>query len=78
MYKIPEESSICVLTADMFAIPSTTFKLPSYVARLAHQFAEALFSPPPCTHIFNKFVLDFLDVEAKQGEGSDRDSNPNH
>jgi hypothetical protein len=62
----------------MFATLSTTFELPLYVVGLAHQFAEAPFPPPPRTRPFNILVLDFLGVEGKQGEDSDRKCSPSH
>ena len=60
----------------MIATPSTTFELPLYAADLAHLIAEAPFPPPRRTHPFNKLVLDFLDIEAEQGEDSDRHGSP--
>ena len=45
MFRVQNENPICVLTADMFATPSTTFELPSYAAELAKFLAEA--QPPP-------------------------------
>ena len=76
MFTVQIESPIRVLTADMFATLSTTFELPLYVADLAHLLAEAP-SPPLCrTHSFHKLVLDSLNIEAKQGEDSDRHGNP--
>jgi hypothetical protein len=65
------ESPIRVLNEDMFSTPSTTFELPPYTAELAHVLAEAPSPPPSRIHPFNKQVLDFLDIEAKQGEHSD-------
>jgi hypothetical protein len=60
----------------MFATPSTTFELPSYAAQLANFLAEAPSPPPSRTRPFNKLVLDFLDIEADQGEDSDRHGSP--
>ena len=62
----------------MFATPSTTFDLPSYVAELAHLLAKALSPPPIRTRLFSKLVLDFLDIEAEQGEDSDRHGSPSY
>jgi hypothetical protein len=70
--KVQNDSPIRILNANMFALPSTTFELPFYVAELAHLLAE---TPSPArirTHPFNKLVLDFLDIEAEQGKDSDR------
>ena len=71
------ESPIRVFNADMFATPSTMFELPLYAADLAHFLAEAPFPPPSRTRLFNKLVLDFLDIKADQGEDSDRHGSPN-
>ena len=64
MHRVQNESPIRVLNADMFATPSTTFELPSCVTELAHLLAETPFPPLSRTRLFNKLVLDFLDVEA--------------
>ena len=63
---------------DMFATPSTAFKLPLHIVGLAYQFAEAPSPPLLHTRPFNKLVLDFLDVEAKQGKDNDRDDSLSH
>ena len=67
---------IHVHTVDMFATHLTTFELPSYAADLAHLFAKALFPPPSRTRLFNKLVLDFLDIEAEHGENCDGHCSP--
>ena len=61
-----------VLRRGMCLSPSKTFKLPSYVAELANLLAEAPSPPPSHTRPFNNLVLDFLDIEAEQGEDIDR------
>ena len=71
VYREQIESPICVLTMDMFSTPSATFEFPSYAAELANFLAEAPSPPPSHTRPFNKLVLDFLDIEAKQGKDSD-------
>ena len=76
MCRVQIESPIRVLNADLFATPSTTFELPHYAAELAHLLAEAPSPPPSRIRPFNKLVLDFLDIEADQGEDSDRHSSP--
>ena len=76
MFRVPKESPIRVLFADMFPTPSTTFELPSYAAKLAHHFAKAPSPPPTRTHPFNNLVLDCLDIEAKQGVDSNRHDSP--
>ena len=73
--RVQNESPFCVLNADMFATPSTTFEFPSYTAKLAHLLAEAPSPPLRRTSPFNKLVLDFLDMEAEQGGDSDRYGN---
>ena len=76
MCSIKNESPIRVLNANMFATPSTTFELPSYAAELANLLAEAPSPPPIHTRPFNKNVLDFVDIEADQGEDSNRLGSP--
>ena len=76
MFKVQIESSIYVLNANIFAIRSTTFELPLYVVDLAHLLAEAPSPPLGRTCPFNKLELDFLDIEAKQDEDSDRHGSP--
>ena len=76
MFKVQNKNPICVLTADMFATPSTMFELFSYVVVHTHLPAEAPSPSPSGTRPFNKQVLDFLDIEAKQGENSDRHGSP--
>jgi hypothetical protein len=71
VYRAQIESPICVLTTDIFSMPSSTFELPSYVVELANLLAEAPSPPLSRTGPFNNLVLDFLDIEAKQGEDSD-------
>ena len=72
MCRVQNESPIRVLNANMFAMPSTTFKLPSYATELAHLLAEALSPPLNRTRPFNKLVLDFQEIEANQREDSER------
>ena len=63
---------IRVHNAATFANPSMTFEIPLYVAELAHLLAETPSPPPSRTCLFNKLVLDFLNIEAEQGDDSDR------
>ena len=56
----------------MFSSPPKTFELPSYAAELANLLAEAPSPPPSPIRPFNNLVLDFLDIEAEEGEDSDR------
>jgi hypothetical protein len=76
MCRVQNDSPIHVLNADMFSTPSTTFELPPYAAQLANVLAEAPSPPPIRTRPFNKLVLDFMDIEAQQGEDSDRHASP--
>ena len=52
--------------------PSKMFEFPLYVAELANLLAEAPSPPPSRIGSFNNLVLDFLDIEAEEGEDSDR------
>ena len=70
--RVQNESPIHIFNAEMFATPSTMFKLPSYVVELAHLLAETPSPPPSPIRLVNKLVLDFPDIEAEQGEDSDR------
>jgi hypothetical protein len=76
MCRVQNDSPIRVLNAHMFSTPSTTFEFPSYDAQLANLLAEAPSPPPIRTRPFNKLVLDLLDIEAEQGEDSDRHGSP--
>jgi hypothetical protein len=76
MCRVPIESPIRVLNADMFATPSSSFELPPYAAQLANVYAEAPSPPASRTRPFDNLVLNFLDIEAMQGEDSDRHASP--
>ena len=67
-------SPIRILNAEIFATPSATFELPPYASELAHRFAEAPSPPPSRIRPYNIGVLDFVDIEAEQGEESDTHS----
>ena len=69
-------SPIRVLNPDMFATPSTTFELPCYAAELINLLVYAPSPPPIRTHPFKNQVLHYLDIEAPQGEDSDRHGSP--
>jgi len=60
----------------MFASSSTAFELLSYDVGLTHHFAEAPSPSPTSIRPFNKQILEFLDVEAEQGEDSDSHDTP--
>jgi hypothetical protein len=76
MCRVPNDSPIRVLNAEMFATPSTTFELPPYAAQLANIMAEAPSPPPIRTRPLNKLVFNFLDLEAVQGEDIARHGSP--
>ena len=59
------------LRRGMCSSPSKTFELPSYAANLANLLAEAPSPPPSPIRPFNNLILDFLGIEAKEGEDSD-------
>lgn len=61
-----------ILTTDMFATFLIAYKLPLCATWLALQFMEAPSLPSPCTRPFKRLLLDFLDVEAKEGKDNDR------
>ena len=65
-----------ILRRGMFLSPLKTSELPSYAAELANLLAEALSLPPSRTRLLNNHVLDFLDIEAEQGDDSDRHGSP--
>ena len=46
--------------------------LPTYAAGLANLLAGTPSSPPSRIRPFNKSVSDYLDIEAEEGEDSDR------
>ena len=74
MCRVHIESPIRVLNADMFATPSKTFELPHYASELANVLAEAPSPPPSPIRPYKKPILVFLDIEAEEGEESDRHS----
>ena len=76
IFRVQNESPIRVLTADIFSIPSTMFELSSYAAGLAKLLAEASSLASIRIRPFNKLVLDYLDIEAEEGENSDRNGSP--
>ena len=76
IFRAQLRSPIRVLTADMFSTPSTTFELPCYAAGLANLLAEAPSPPPSRIRPFNKLVEEYIDVEAEEGEDSDRHGSP--
>ena len=56
----------------MTSSPSKMFELPCYAADLANILAEAPSPPPSRIRPFNKLVEEYVDVEADEGEDSDR------
>ena len=73
MCRVPWESPIRVLNPDMFRSPPRAFELPLYAGGLAHHFAVAPSPPITRAHLVDRRVLEYLDVEARQGMESDRD-----
>ena len=59
---------MCLLTLEMFATLVKPFFSPSYVGGLVHVFAEAPSPVPTYNGLYNKQVLCFFDVEAKQSK----------
>ena len=76
MFRVLNESPIRVLTEDMFLTPSRTFELLCYAAGFANLLADAPSLPPSRTRPFNKLKEDYLNIEAEEGEDSDRHSSP--
>jgi hypothetical protein len=64
------------LRLGMSSSPFNTFELPTYAAGLANLLAEAPSPPPSRIRPFNKLVLDYVDIEAEEGEDSDRHGSP--
>ena len=60
--------------AKMFSAIPKPFYLPSYAGGLAHDFVEAPSRVLVHTRRYNSRVLDFVDVEARQGDESDGSS----
>ena len=58
----------------MFSTPPKPFNLFSYAGGLALVFAEAPSPIPVRIRRYNSRVLDFVDVEARQGDKSDGSS----
>ena len=74
MYRVSLQRPPHILNAEMFSTPPKPFYLPSYARGLAQVFAEAPSLVPVCTRCYNSRVLDFVDVEARQGDKSDGSS----
>ena len=74
MFRVPKEKDD--LRLRMSSSPFKTFELPTYAAGLANLFADAPSPPPTSIRPFNKLVLDYLDIEAEEGEDSDRHGSP--
>ena len=74
MYRVSPERPTLILNAEMFSTPPKQFYLPSYAGGLALIFVEAPSPVPARTRCYNSRVLDFVDVEARQGYNSDGSS----
>ena len=74
MYRVFPQRPPCILNAEIFSTPPKPFNLPSYARGLLHVFTKAPSPVPVCTRRYNSRVLDFVDVEARQGDKSDGSS----
>ena len=74
MYRVSPERPTHIFNAEMFSTPPKQFYLLSYAGGLIHVFAEAPSLVPARTRRYNSRVLDFVDVEARQGYDSDDSS----
>ena len=77
MYRVSPQRPTHIFNAEMFSSPPKPFYLPSYAGGLAEVFAEA---PSPIlvhTRCYNSRVLDFVNVEAREGDKSDGGSSRN-
>ena len=74
MYRVSPQRPTHIFNVEMFSTPPKPFNLPSYAKGLAQVFAEAPSPVPVHTQCYNSTVLDFVDVEAKQGDESDGSS----
>ena len=63
-----------MLTLEMFATPPKAFHLLSYASRVAKVFEEAPFPIQHHNSRYNSRALQFVDVEARQGDYSDASS----
>ena len=73
-FRVPRENAI--IRRGMSSSPSKTFELPTYAVGLANLFAEAPSPPPSRIRPFNKLVEEDVDVEAEEGDDSDRHGSP--
>ena len=74
MYRVSPQRPLHILNAEMFSTPPKPFYLLFYARGLTHVFAEAPSPVPIHTQRYNSKVLDFVNVEAKQGDESDDSS----
>ena len=74
MFRVPREKDD--LHLGVSSSPFNTFELPTYAAGLANLLADAPSPPPTRTRPFNKLVLEYVDLEAEEGEDSDRHGSP--
>ena len=71
---MPRENAY--LRQRMSLSPLNTFELPTYAADIANLLAEAPSPPPSRVRSFNKLVFEYVDIEAEEGEDSDRHGSP--
>jgi hypothetical protein len=74
VFRVPRENDD--LSLRMSSSPFNTFELPTYAAGLANLFADAPSPPPTRIRPFNKLVFEYVDIEAEEGEDSDRQGSP--
>ena len=58
--------------------PQKAFCVLSYATRLTDVFVDASFPILVCNRCYNRQVLSFLNVEAKQGKNRDGSCSPSH
>ena len=69
-FRVPRNNAI--FHRCMNSSLSKTFELPTYAAGLANLLTEAPSPPPSRIRPFNKLVEDYVDIEAEEGEVSNR------
>ena len=75
MYKVSPQRPLHIFNSKMFSTPPKSFYLLSYTGGLCQDFAEAPSPVPVCIQRYNSRVLDFVKIEARQGNKSDGSSN---
>ena len=70
MFRTPQASPILTLN---FGTPLARFDLPCYAHDMVVEMAETASPSPRPPQTYNKGVLGFLELEAKEGNEIDRD-----